>query len=238
MDIERFIQRLGTQGMSGRTINRKLHALNSFFHCMQSHGVVAVNPAQVVARISVEKKERGFLTHEQLAALLNQPTDPLITPPLWTLAYTGQRVSELCSLQKRDVDLDQRVIRVRGKGNRERTLPIHDDLHHILEGYTHHELRGVDAYDHFFHSHNTSTLSPSTMNRWLRNIVTHLGWSTHVTVHTLRHTFGYMYVDHGGNVVELQKLLGHESLATTSIYCHTTHTRLSEGISRFPHFGR
>lgn len=235
-DIWDFMSALREDGKSGKSINRILHGIRSYFDCLTASGVVSSNPARSVPRVSEYKTERQFLTEVQLQTLLSASSDPIIQTPLFLLAYTGMRVSEGCMALLGDVNLSQGVIKVHGKGAKDRTIRIHPVLQSMLEIYVHDQWGTSDPYCRLFRTHTTDSISPSTVNRWLALLTEDLEWSFSVTAHTLRHTFAYMYIRHGGDVVELQKILGHESLAITTVYTHKTPDELARGIDRLPEF--
>lgn len=233
-DVEDFIVYLSERrNMQPASVNRILHALTSFFNCMVIHRVFEFNPVAAIPPMSVEKKERIFMSREKLAEFLNGVNERPIKEVFYTLAYTGVRVSELCGIKKMEVDLGQGKLKINnGKGKKQRTIPIHETLSEILTQYETCLDYPLQPYDYFFQTPHTRGISPSTINRWINDRREELGWKEHITAHTFRHTFAYWYIDAGGDVVELQHLMGHESLVTTSIYTHTTQARLQNGIGR------
>jgi len=177
--------------------------------------------------------ERTFLCDEEFEQLVSVITHSLVKVLIYTLFMTGLRIKEALDLTLEDVDFTANVIRVKhGKGNKSRVVPISDRLLPILRHYVDVSRPNCDS-SNFFATKVSGQLSASMANKTLKQAVSQLGWNKHVTCHVLRHSFASHLVRHNVNIVRVQKLLGHASLKTTSIYTHATMDELSEAVNTF-----
>ena len=203
---------------SKATIARKLSAVRSYFRFLQRQGVVKHNPAETV------------LTPKQVQedSLLGQRNRAIFE----TLYSAGTRVSELAGLDTTDVNLDTGIIRVRGKGNKERVLPIGEKAVAAIRAYRNrlYEATGVGptAGGALFLNQRQGRLTPRSIARILDRLVRQCGLLVPVSPHTLRHTFATHLLDAGADLRTVQELLGHESLSTTQKYTHVSIDRLME----------
>ncbi len=222
---------------SKATIARKLSAVRSYFRFLQRLGLRSDNPAESVMTPKQEKKIPHYLTVDDVFRLLDQVQEDsllgLRNRAIFETLYTaGTRVSELAGLDTRDVDLKTCIMRVRGKGNKERVLPIGDKAVQANRSYRHRLQReaGIDpdTVGALFRNHRRGRLSPRSIARILDKLVRQCGLLVPVSPHTLRHTFATHLLDAGADLRSVQELLGHESLSTTQKYTHVSIDRLME----------
>lgn len=232
-DVEQFMFFLKSEkhlGPSSR--NRILYGLKTFFQIMVNKGVCSENVADGISPIRYSKKERHFLSEDEITRFINGIEHPVIRAATTTLAYTGIRISECCGLQLKDVDLDERYIEVvNGKGHKSRRVPIADKLEVVLRNYKNEFRAKATITDRFFATLATGQLSPSYFNYVLTKTSEKLGLKKTVTAHTFRHSLATNLIRRGANVVQVQKILGHSSLQITSVYTHATLQDLAEAVN-------
>ena len=219
------------------TIARKLSAIRSFFNFLIKQGVVTQNPAETVATPKQEKKIPSYLPVDDIFRLLDSiEADTLLKARnramFETLYSCGIRVSELAGLDLGDIDPSSGVIRVVGKGNRERLVPIGRKALGAITDYRRMLGRKQDktggADEPLFLNKNGGRLTTRSIARILDNIAKACGLAIPVSPHGLRHTFATHMLDAGADLRVIQELLGHKSLATTQKYTHVSIDRLLE----------
>ncbi|WP_161946577.1 tyrosine-type recombinase/integrase [Ureibacillus xyleni] len=209
--------------------NRYFSSIRSFFNYATRKKLLKQNIAQNVENVRYQRKEREYLSKEELEDLFDVIEHPIIKVAIITMAYTGIRVGELTKLTPDRVDLEKQLIKVLGKGNKERTIPISEKLLPILIDYAE-NIRFEEAR-HFFGTKKTGRLSAQYINNSLRLASKKIGLKQSISAHILRHSFATVLVHNDVNIVDLQRLLGHNSIRTTSIYLHTNHERLKEAVN-------
>lgn len=176
------------------------------------------------------KKERVYLTEFEFEKMIKEIEIPLIKLMAIFLFNTGLRISECLNLKLDDVDFDTRIIHVvQGKGRKDRSVPINNKLYALLTDY---EENWRDGYgtDYFFATRRTGKTSYPHVNSTIRNAAKKAGLKKTVSCHILRHSFASALVSRNVNPVQIQKLLGHESLAVTTIYTHSNMEDLSQAV--------
>lgn len=227
------------------TIARRLACLRSFFRFCQREGLVTSNPAKALRTPRTGRKLPHFLTTEQIAKLLEAPPanddmglrDRAI---LETLYSAGLRVAELVSLNVGDWDRDANIVRVFGKGRKERIAPIGSyaakALERWLEVRTPAETAPERERNALFLNRFGRRLTTRSVGRMLEKHLQATGLDRITTPHTLRHTFATHLLDGGADLRSVQELLGHKSLTTTQIYTHVSTKRLRDTYEKaHPH---
>jgi len=219
------------------TIARKLSAIRSFFKFLVKRGLISENPAELVLTPKQDKAIPVYLSVDEMFRLLDSiQTDSLLglrnRAIFETLYSSGIRVSELAGMNYSDVDFGAAVVRVLGKGNKERIIPIGQKALEAIKAYW--ELldrqTGVEALKDgalFLNKYN-KRLTVRSIARILRNLVDSIGFLTTVSPHALRHSFATHMLDAGADLRTVQELLGHKSLSTTQKYTHVSIDRLME----------
>jgi integrase/recombinase XerC len=219
------------------TIARKLSALRSFFHFLIRRGVREDNPAESILTPKQEKTIPAYLPVDEMFRLLDsihtgEILDLRNRAIFETLYSCGIRVSELAGLNTGDVDHHQALIRVFGKGSKERIVPIGGNALAAIKKYRQAlQEEGEIAPDldgPLFLNKNQKRLTARSVARILDKLVTACGLLTPVSPHTLRHTFATHMLDAGADLRAVQELLGHKSLSTTQKYTHVSIDRLME----------
>ena len=224
------------------TIARKLSALRSFFRYFVKHGVLPDNPADSILTPKQDKAIPVYLPVDDMFRLLdsieNDTLPGLRNRAIFeTLYSSGIRVSELANMNLFDVDFGQRVIRVSGKGGKQRIVPVGKKALGSIRAYREKLHRGKGActeegraYENgpLFLNKDNGRLSPRSIARILAKLAKQCGISLPVSPHALRHTFATHMLDAGADLRVVQELLGHRSLSTTQKYTHVSIGRLME----------
>ncbi len=214
------------------SIARKLSALRGFFRFLEREGGLAANPAELVSTPKREKYLPTVLSVDEAFALLDAPRrpDPLGLRDqaiLETLYSGGLRVGELTGLDVGDVDLAEGLVRVLGKGSKERIVPLGNKACRAIYDYL--ETRGtVASRDALFLNRRGGRLTPRSIQRHLKQQLLDARLLKDATPHTLRHSFATHLLDGGADLRAIQELLGHESLSTTQKYTQVSVARLME----------
>jgi integrase/recombinase XerC len=235
--LRRYVAYLSQRGYARRTIARKASAIRSMLRWAVLHGQIAANPADDLLTPKLDRPLPRVLKATDAAELCELPPDddPVGARDravLELLYGAGFRVAELCGLDLEDVDLRHGTIRVTGKGNKERRVPIGEPAIRALRFYVSHarssfmEGREFVTESHvlFFNS-RARRLSPRSVRALLAKYLAGEGRAP-VNPHALRHSFATHLLDGGADLRAVQELLGHESLATTQIYTHVSTDRL------------
>jgi len=232
--LRRYLAYLRETGVSRRTVVRKIASMRSFLAFLRKRGEIEGNPAAALRRPRMEKRLPSFLTDSEVTALLDAPSSETLLGlrdrAILELFYsTGMRISELAALDVSHADLIGESCIVRGKGKKERLLPLGSyacrALRAYLDGRAHAGFRARRSDPLFLNARGTRITTRSIA----RNLQSHIrcaGLSKKVSPHTLRHTFATHMLNAGADLRSVQELLGHANLATTQIYTHLTTDRL------------
>jgi len=234
--IRSFLAELYAKTEKKSTIARKLAAIRSFFQYGVGRKWLEDNPAKVVATPKQERHVPSFLSEEEMATLLelppgNKPLEVRDKALLEFLYATGIRVSELVGLNLDDVSLEERMIRVRGKGKKERLVPFGKIASQSLQFYL--QRRGLINQGRIdekavFLNYRGNRLSPRSVQRTVHRYLQQTALKRNISPHSLRHSFASHLLSRGADLRAIQELLGHESLATTQKYTHLDLKQLLE----------
>jgi len=247
-DFRAFLRYLGRRNLGRASRHLCFSALRTFYKFLIRHGQVTSSPLKDIALPKLEKRLPKFLTTEQMVALLNAPLIPLSQPKkekapgrpilavacyrdtaiLETIYSCGLRISELCGLRAEDLDWSERLVRVRGKGRKERLVPIGEPALKAIQNYWSLMPQRPAGQAAVFQSHSIKTgpLSPGLLQQRLKKYLVLAGLDPHLTPHKLRHSYATHMLDAGADLRSVQELLGHAHLATTQVYTHVTTDRL------------
>lgn len=219
------------------TVARKLSAIRSFFKFLEKKGHISENPAQHVMTPKQDKTIPVYLSVDEMFRLLDSiQADTVLDlrnrAIFETLYSSGIRVSELTQMNLADVDFESAVIRVLGKGNRQRMIPLGQKALAAIKAYRHllpkksGSKAAIDSA--LFLNRFNKRLTSRSVARILQQLVTAVGLLTPVSPHALRHTFATHMLDAGADLRAVQELLGHKSLSTTQKYTHVSIDHLME----------
>ncbi len=232
LTLRRFLAEMRTKNYSKRTIARKLASLRSFFRFLYREGYIKTNPITAISTPKLDKKLPVFLDVAKVAKLVQCPPDDNIAglrdrALLETLYSTGIRVSELVGLDIDDVDFISGVIKVLGKGSKERIVPIGEPALQAIRRYVDKRNgENVKDKDAVFLNKSGSRLTDRSVRRVVDKYIRTCSIVEHISPHSLRHSFATHLLDRGADLRSVQELLGHMNLSTTQIYTHVTMERL------------
>jgi len=235
--IRLFLGDLHDTGVSRKTIARKLAAVRSLFKFLFRKGIIAKNPAGNIQTPKIPKKLPSFLDEPSVEKMMELPD--LLTPAglrdraiLEVLYGTGIRLSELIGLSISDVDLFGRTIKVKGKGNKVRIIPLGSKAAEAINAYVSGRFRplksGKKTTDLVFLSVRGGAMYPKGVYRIVHEYISRVSQIEQKSPHALRHTFATHLLDRGADLEAVRELLGHESLSTTQLYTHLTLDRLQK----------
>ena len=227
--IKSWLSQLLSDGLDPRSVRRKISALKTYFKYLLKHGKVSTDPMLKITSPKMAKKLPDFIElhkMDQIIDTMSEPTDDLkikiANDILLTLYHTGMRLSELIQLKKKDVDLRQKTLKVLGKRNKERIIPIANELVELLGTYV------VEFPDSplVFHTHNQQPLYPNYVYRSVKTLLSQHNAIRKKSPHVLRHTYATHLLNNGGDLNAIKELLGHANLSATQVYTHNSVERL------------
>ncbi|RKY63370.1 MAG: tyrosine recombinase XerC [Candidatus Latescibacterota bacterium] len=230
-DLLSYLGYLRNYGYSETTIGRKVASLKSFFKFLSARKIIKSNPVALLSSPKKPDRLPDFLTLEEVEKILNIPSEKnwqsLRDKAILELLYsTGIRVGELTSLKIGDIDFFQELIKVKGKGKKERIVPIGRYALKALIEYI--ERRPNKKEKNVFLNKYGKPLSERSVERIIDKFSKKAGIGKKITPHTFRHTFATHMLDRGADLRTVQELLGHERITTTQIYTHLTVEKLKE----------
>jgi integrase/recombinase XerC len=240
--LRKYLAFLADQNYSPATMARKIATLRSFYKWALKRSLIENNPMTLIRTPRQSKRLPRAITVEQIERLLSAPDDTDVLGArdramLETLYSTGIRVSELVDLNIEDLDEQGEALRVRGKGKKERMVPLGS---HALAAISHYKRtlladdRYRESWGHtsddrpLFVNKHGGRLSSRSVRRKLDKYLRAVGLDPSISPHTLRHSFATHLLDNGADLRSVQELLGHQSLSTTQTYTHLTTQRLRE----------
>ncbi len=229
--LRKYLVILKEKNMRPRTVARRLSSLRSFFKFLTREGYLKANPILSLSSPKLDKHLPQFLTEDEVTRLIAAviPKDEFDELKfrdraiLETFYSTGMRIAELVGLNVEDIDFIGCVAKVRGKGKKERMVPIGDYAIRAMRDYL--EKRKKQSNEFFLNKNGrriTTRGVRGIVKKYLRLVSIRHG----VSAHTLRHSFATHLLDHGADLRSVQELLGHANLSTTQIYTHLTTEKL------------
>lgn len=225
--VRRFLAHLHEKKASSRTIQRRLSALRSFYrHAIREKWVVE-NPLEEIDSPKKEKRLPVSITYAQVQHLFNQPDISnylgFRDRAIMELFYSsGLRLSEVAGLNRRDFDAKNLILNIFGKGKKQRQAPITETAADWLNRYLNHPERDEKDVAAIFLNKYGTRLTPRSIDRNFAAYLKASGLSERITPHTIRHTIATHWLENGMDLKTIQMLLGHTSLATTTIYTHVS----------------
>ena len=234
--IRTWLAGLKEAGISSKTINRKISSLRSFFKYLLKNEVVKVNPVTGIISPKIPKRLPQFVSEADTADLFSTIefeegfkglTEKLILKVLYN---TGIRKSELISLQEHNTDRTNSTIKVLGKGNKERIIPVSRQLMNELINYIQEKraLFGILHHHHLFVNKKGNKLDPKEVYNIAKKYLSLVTTIDKKSPHILRHSFATHLMNNGAELNAVKELLGHSSLAATQIYTHNGIEQLKE----------
>jgi len=249
-DFRNYLRFLGRNNLGRAAIRLRFSALRTFYRFLMRHGVVEVSPIKNLSLPKLEKRLPKFLTKQQMLDLLAAPVKWLETQQqrkgpgrpfsavaclrdvavLETIYSCGLRISELCGLRVEDIDRGEQLVRVRGKGKKERLVPIGEPALATIQNYWNALKEQPFGASPVFYAETRrrAPLKPLQLSRRLKQYLAIAGLDPALTPHKLRHSYATHLLDAGADLRSVQELLGHAHLITTQVYTHVSTERLKK----------
>ena len=251
-DFRGYLRFLGRQNLGRAAIQLRFCALRTFYKFLIRHQAVASSPIKNLAMPKLGKRLPRFLTSVQMQDLLSAPLKLLPSNPqaavrakaeflclrdvaiLETIYSCGLRISELSGLRAADIDWQQQLVRVRGKGKKERVIPIGTTALDAIQKHWEFLPSSPGAESPVFPSSpkKFKPISPRILQLRLKKYLALAGLDPHMTPHKLRHSYATHLLDSGADLRSVQELLGHAHLTTTQVYTHLTTERLKRAYDQ------
>lgn len=228
-DVRGYLKYLDSCNLKNSTISRRISTLRTFYNYLVDENIVENNVFHNVKNPKLEKKLPNYLNYNEMEELLESidisTTEGLEKRLLIEMFYsTGCRVSEMINVKISDIDFTNKTIRIMGKGSKERIVYFGDYASKYLDNY----LSKVKCNKYLFTNKKGEKLTVNEVEQIVKDIMKHISIKTHVTPHTLRHTFATHLLNNGADIKTVQELLGHANLSTTGIYTHVSSDRLKD----------
>jgi integrase/recombinase XerC len=250
-DFRGYVRFLGRQNLGRASVQLRFSALRTFYKFLVRHGAVSATPVKNIALPKLGRRLPRHLTVQQMADLLKAPLQDLPASKtgkrpagrpvsvvgryrdvaiLETIYSCGLRISELCGLEAADIDWNERLVRVRGKGRKERFVPIGEPALKAIETYWAMLPQRPAGHTKVFLSEKRrpTPLNSCRLTRQFKRYLATAGLDPSLTPHKLRHSYATHLLDAGADLRAVQELLGHAHLATTQVYTHVTTERLKK----------
>ena len=239
--VRGWVVSLMDEKLSPVSVNRKLSSLKSFFKFLMKQGSISVNPLRLITGPKTKKPLPYFVRDKEMELLLDGDgldedfegvRDRLILEMLYD---TGIRRSELTGICDSDVDCDTMQVRVTGKRNKQRLIPFAEGLKNLIQAYTEVRNREVGSESGwFFVRKNGEQLSAGIVYTIVKDKLSEIPTLAKRSPHVLRHSFATSMLNNGAELNAVKELLGHSSLASTSVYTHTTFEELKKVYHAHP----
>ena len=221
--VRDYIRVLNDGGMAPASISRSISSIRTYYRFLSSENILNENPVLLINNPKLPKKLPDVLSEKEISLIINAiqessqfyQRDKAIIELLYSC---GIRVTELCNLEMSNLFIDEDLIRVMGKGNKERLVPVLDIVANSLENYLKEIPYDLPSDVSIFVGDRGNSLKASAFQRDLKNARVNLGLPKTATPHSLRHSFATHLLKNGGDLRIIQELLGHSSLSTTQIY--------------------
>ncbi len=249
-DFRNYLRFLGRRNLGRAAIQLRFSTLRTFYKFLMRHGIAEVSPIKNLSLPKLERRLPKFLTKQQMEDLLVAPVKLLETRKpgkgpgrpvsavaclrdvavLETIYSCGLRISELCGLLAEDIDWSERLVRVRGKGKKERLVPIGEPALRAIQTYWNVLKQPPSGASPVFFAETKrrAPLKPLQLSRRLKQYLAIAELDPSLTPHKLRHSYATHLLDAGADLRSVQELLGHAHLITTQVYTHVTTERLKK----------
>ncbi|MFC3714597.1 tyrosine recombinase XerC [Luteimonas soli] len=228
--LRAFVAAEHRRGLAPKSLQRRLSACRSFYQWLLKNGRIALNPVAAIKAPKAPRRLPQVLDADEASRLVEVPTDVklgLRDRALLELFYSsGLRLSELCALRWRDLDLGNGLVTVLGKGNKQRSVPVGSHARAALEAWRDETKAANEAP--VFPGRGGAPISQRAVQIRIRQLAQRQGMFKHVHPHMLRHSFASHMLESSGDLRGVQELLGHADIATTQIYTHLDFQHLAK----------
>ncbi len=234
--VRSWLAELKTDAMTAKSINRKISSLKSFFKYYLKTGVLKVSPMTTITSPKISKRLPSFIDEKHLDTLFNHvhfsdSWEDITKKLVLILLYnTGMRLSELIHLKVSQIDYSNKQIKVLGKGNKERIIPISDVVLEEIKKYC--SAKPLANVDNVFITEKGKILQPRYVYGFTKDYLSLVTTVKKKSPHVLRHSFATHLMNNGAELNAVKELLGHSSLAATQIYTHNTIEKLKDVFAK------
>ena len=233
IDVRGFVAEQIKEGMNKTSVGRRLSCIRSFFKFLHREGYIKSNPAKLVSNPKVSKLLPRFLSVDEVFSLVEKPEGigfiPVRDKAILELLYSsGLRVSELSGLNIEDLNIKESLIKIRGKGKKERIVPVGSKAIDALKSYMIERMLLKSTDKALFLNRMGTRLTDRGVRRIVVKYARDLAMYGRISPHTMRHTFASHLIQGGADLRVIQELLGHSSLSTTQKYTHLDITHLMD----------
>lgn len=236
--VRSWLASLKEEEMTGKTLNRKISSLKSFYKYQIQQGQMKKSPMETVISPKISKRLPAFVAEDDMEQLLKNLsfaegwkgyTEKMVIQLFYA---TGMRLSELITCKENQLDTSKRIIKVLGKGNKERIIPISATLSEDLKEYIKEKPEAIIGNPHLFVTEKGNALQPKTVYTFVKFYLSQVTTLQKKSPHVLRHSFATHLMNNGADLNAVKELLGHSSLAATQLYTHNTIEKLKEVFSK------
>ena len=236
--VRSWMASMKEEEMTGKTLNRKISSLKSFYKYQIQQGHVAKSPMETVTSPKISKRLPSFIAEndmEQLFVNLSFTegwkgyTEKMVIQLFYA---TGMRLSELIQCKENQLDVSKKIIKVLGKGNKERILPLSPALALELKKYIAEKPAEANGNSYLFVNEKGKALQPKAVYTFVKFYLSQVTTLQKKSPHVLRHSFATHLMNNGADLNAVKELLGHSSLAATQVYTHNTIEKLKEVFSK------
>lgn len=237
-DIKEFIKK--SNNLSTKTLAHRLTVINSFYNYLLGENIISINPCYSINMPKIPSKLPEVLSEEEVDKLLDINLVDKYSyrnkAMLELLYATGMRASELTNLKLNNIDLDSCIVRIMGKGSKERIVPINDTTIKYLNIYINNyrkEILNKKDSEYLFISNALKPITRQGLFKIIKKECIRAGIKKNVYPHILRHSFATHLLNHGANIRIIQELLGHEDITTTEIYTHLSNETIKKDYEEY-----
>jgi len=224
--------------MTGKTLNRKISSLKSFYKYQVQQGNLAKSPMETVISPKISKRLPSFIAENDMEQLFinlsfaegwKGYTEKVVIQLFYA---TGMRLSELIQCKEKQLDVSKKIIKVVGKGNKERILPLSPELALALKKYISEKPKEANGNPYLFVTEKGKALQPKAVYTFVKFYLAQVTTIQKKSPHVLRHSFATHLMNNGADLNAVKELLGHSSLAATQVYTHNTIEKLKEVFAK------
>lgn len=236
--VRTWLASMKEEELTGKTLNRKISSLKSFYKYQIQQGQLAKSPMETVISPKVNKRLPAFVAEQDMEQLLTNLefaegwkgyTEKMVIQLFYA---TGMRLSELIQCKEQQLDLSKRIVKVLGKGNKERMIPISPELANELKQYIQQKPATAQGNAHLFVTEKGKALQPRAVYSFVKFYLSQVTTLQKKSPHVLRHSFATHLMNNGADLNAVKELLGHASLAATQVYTHNTIEKLKEVFAK------